>query len=230
MVEDMTKVKKFLKSQDLNFKNIELYENAFLHSSYTHETPWDDVSYDRLEFLGDSVLGKIVAEYLYKNFPEYGEGDMTLLKHHFVNKEYLAKVGRKLKLEELMFLGQGEKIEELSDSVFEDVFESLVGAIYLDLGHDVVSGWLDKLILSNISSVKPIDTKDSKTRLQEMLQSDKRKSVKYKTDEGKRKEDNTLIFTAQAIFEDTTIGEGSGTSKKEAEKDAAKDAIDRMAK
>ncbi len=227
-MEDMTKIANFLKSQNLNYKDISLYEPAFLHSSYTHETPWDDESYDRLEFLGDSILGKIVSEYLYINFPEYDQGDMTLIKHFFVNKEYLAKVGRELGLQKLMFLGQGEDPNNLSDSVFEDVFESLVGAIYLDLGHEILVKWLDKLILKKIDSIKPEETKDPKTRLQEMLHLDKRKAVFYNTNNGDRDNDGNLVFKAQAIFEDNVVGEGYGPSKKEAEKIAAKDAIERM--
>ncbi len=152
----MEKIKEFLISENISFRELKNYELPFLHSSYTHETPWDDESYERLEFLGDAILGKIVSEFLYKNFPDYSQGNMTLLKHYFVNKNYLSIIGKELKLEQLMWLGAGENRNNLSDSVYEDVFEALIGAIYLDAGESETKKFLKKHILDKIKDI-PID-------------------------------------------------------------------------
>lgn len=225
----MNRIKEFLEKVGIKYNNSKAYETPFLHSSYIHETPWDDQSYDRLEFLGDSLLGFYASEYLFRNFPEYNEGDMTLVKHYLVNKEGLSKVGRRLKLEDLLFLGQGEDRDNLSDSIYEDVMESLIGAIYLDAGHEEAKKFVIEYILKEAQNVTADDVKDSKTKLQELLQGETRKSVTYRTDKGVRDEDSKMLFKAQAIFEDMVIGEGTGFSKKEAEKNAAQDAIDRKA-
>ncbi len=225
----MDRIREFLERVGIKYKDIKKYEEPFLHSSYIHETPWDDVSYDRLEFFGDSILGFYTTEHLFNTFPNYSEGEMTLIKHHVVNKEALSKIGRELEIEKLMFLGQGEDRNNLSDSIFEDVIESLIGAIYLDAGDKEARKFVKDYILKDVEKLTLDDAKDPKSKLQELIQADNRKSVSYETDNGIRQEDGKLLFTSKAIFETTTIGEGQGLSKKEAEKVAAKDAIDRMA-
>ncbi|NQX83169.1 MAG: ribonuclease III [Mycoplasmataceae bacterium] len=222
----MDNIKKFIEKQGIKYKNIENYEISFLHPSYTHETKQNNESYERMEFLGDSILGKSVTEYLYLNFPQYDQGDMTLMKHFVVNKEFLAVIGKELKLHELIWLGAGEDKNNLSDSVFEDTFESLVGAIYLDAGNEEVEKFIYKHITSKLSSIDINSVKDPKTKLQELLQSETRQSVTYKTD-GRSNEEK--IFASKAMFNDSIIGQGQGFSKKEAEKSAAQDAIERMA-
>lgn len=225
----MDRIKEFLERAGIKYNDLNKYEEPFLHSSYTNETPWDDVSYDRLEFFGDSILGFYTTEHLFNIFPNYNEGEMTLIKNRIVNKEALSKIGRELEIQNLMFLGQGEDKNNLSDSIFEDVIESLIGAIYLDAGDIEARKFVLNYILKDIELLTVEDAKDSKSKLQELIQADNRKSVFYKTDNGIRLKDGKLSFTAKAIFEGTTIGKGKGLSKKEAEKAAAKDAIDRMA-
>lgn len=221
----IARVENFLKKEGIKYNDVWNYELPFLHSSYTHETPWDDESYERLEFLGDSILGKIVSEHLYLEYPNYDQGDMTLVKHYVVNKEFLANVGRELELHKVLELGQGEDRNNLSDSVFEDVFEALVGAIYLDAGTDEINKFISKHITSKIPNISLNDVKDPKTRLQELLQSETRKSVTYDTD---GRPDENKLFSSRAMFDGQAMGSGKGSSKKEAEKAAAKDAIERM--
>ena len=226
-MSEMKKIEQFLKSEGIRINNINNYKLPFIHSSYTHEAISND-SYERLEFLGDSILGQIVSEHLYRNFPEYNQGDMTLIKHYVVNKEYLSMIGRKINIEKYMWLGSGENRDNLSDSVYEDVIESLVAAIYLDAGVKETKKWLNKHILSKIQEMDTLTVKDSKTRLQELLQSEKRETVQYNTSNGKRDNKNNMVFTSKAMFDKQIIGTGTGGSKKEAEKTAAKNAIERM--
>lgn len=225
----MNRIEEFIKSLGIRYNDIKTYEAPFLHASYIHETPWDDVSYDRLEFFGDSILSFVVSEYLYNNYPEFEEGEMTLFKVFLVEKAALSKVGKKLNIQNYVFLGQGHDRESLSDSVFEDIIESLIAAIYLDAGFEEAKRFIYEHILIYAEGVDVTELKDPKSRLQELLQAETRKSVKYITDKGVRSEGNELIFTSKATFDDNIIGEGKGKSKKEAEKEAAKDAFDRMA-
>ncbi len=222
----MEDIKKFLEDNEIKYNDLNKYELPFQHSSYTNETPEDDESNERLEFLGDSILGSVVVDFLYRNFPDHNQGEMTLIKHYFVNTEYLSKLGKELEIQNILRLGNGIDKDELPDSIYEDVFESLIGAIYLDAGMAEVKKFIDKHITSKMIGIDVEETKDPKTRLQELMQTEKRKSVVYETDKFFNEEDK--LFTSRAIFEGTEIGVGRGPSKKEAEKDAAKNALERM--
>ncbi len=222
----MANLKEFLDEQGIKFNDIKQYELAFVHSSYINEHTEITESNERVEFLGDSILGHVVAEFLYKNFPEYNQGDMTLLKHHFVNTEYLSSIGKKIEIEKYMLIGGGTVKSGLSDSMYEDAIESLVGVIYLDAGQEEVEKFIYKHITSNIEGISIEDVKDPKTKLQELMQTESRNSVTYSTDKHFNPEDK--MFTSRSIFEGTVIGVGRGTSKKEAEKDAARNALERM--
>ncbi len=223
----MNNLKEFLEEQGILFNDIKQYELAFIHSSYINEHPGVYESNERVEFLGDSILGHVVAEYLYKNFPQYNQGDMTLLKHHFVNTEYLSKIGKEIEIEKYMLIGTGIFKTGFSDSMYEDAIESLVGVIYLDAGIVEAEKFIHKHITSKIESMNLEDTKDPKTKLQELMQTESRNSVTYSTD--KHFDPTDKMFTSRAMFDGNSIGVGRGTSKKEAEKEAAKNALERMA-
>lgn len=223
----MEDIREFLVAQDIKYNDLSQYELAFMHSSYTNETPEDDESNERIEFLGDSILGHIVAEFLYKNFPDYTQGDMTLMKHYFVNTEYLSGIGKELELEKLMRVGVGTSKSGLSGSMYEDVIESLIGVIYLDAGLEETEKFIHKHITSKMIGLSIDDVKDPKTKLQELMQTDSRLSVTYDTDKKFNEEDKK--FTSRALFEGNVIGVGRGFSKKDAEKEAAQEALERMA-
>lgn len=223
----MANLKEFLDGQGILFNDIKQYELAFIHSSYINEHPGAHESNERVEFLGDSILGHVVAEFLYKNFPQYNQGDMTLLKHHFVNTEYLSKIGKEIQIEKYMLIGTGTVKTGFSDSMYEDAIESLVGVIYLDAGMEEAEKFIHKHITSKIENMRLEDVKDPKTKLQELMQTESRNSVTYSTDKHFDPEDK--MFTSRAMFDGNSIGVGRGTSKKEAEKEAAKNALERMA-
>ncbi len=220
-------IKEFLEEQGINYNNIESYELAFVHSSYINEAGGNGrESNERIEFLGDSILGHIVSEFLYKEFPQYDQGDMTLLKHHFVNTEYLSKVGREIGIVDYMKFGVGTQTHTISNSIYEDAIESLVGVIYLDAGIKETEKFIHKHITSKMVGITVDDVKDPKTKLQELMQTENRKSVTYNTD---KFFDEDKMFTSRAMFDGHPIGEGKGLSKKEAEKNAAANALERMA-
>ncbi|CRX37026.1 / rnc / Ribonuclease 3 /:510001 Reverse [Candidatus Hepatoplasma crinochetorum] len=216
----------FLLKNEINFKNIKYYQTAFTHMSFSHESKDKAESYERLEFLGDSILGYIVGEYIYKNFHNLPPGEMTLIRSKHVDKANLSKIGKKLEFEKYIYRGLGEIKNKPSNSVYEDVFESFVAAIYLDLGLKITKKFVQKNILIDIKKNlrKKSTFKDYKTRLQENLQSDGGNTAFYKVTKQWREKNKN--FFAVAVFHDNNkLGEGVGNSKKEAEQEAAKNAI-----
>ncbi len=228
---DTDNIKLFLAKQGINFKNLDIYIKAFTHTSYVHEANDKNIeSYERLEFLGDSVLGKEIAEFLYSNFEELNPGELSLLRSKIVNKTSLSKMGKKFEFEKLIFFGKGEAGKIPSDSVYEDVFESYIGALYLDQGFEKVKEYITELFKDKITGMDLNDLKDFKTQLQEKLQAEKRETVKYKTID-KIKEDNKLFFHVQAVLDDAIVlGSGKAESKRKAEQIAARDALSKLPK
>lgn len=223
----------FLTHQKIPYKNIEIYITAFTHTSFTNESGNDnDLSNQRLEFLGDSVIGFVVADHIYNIKPAKDEGEMTILKSQLVKKEYLSNVSRGLELHELVRLGQGEKRYAMSNSMYEDIFEAFVGAIYLDLGINYAKKALKKYILDNIEELSNTgDLKDYKTRLQEHFHSILNQPINYDTRQKYNKENPSQpLFEARVYFDEKLYGLGKGHSKKDAEQQAAKSAYDKMVK
>ncbi len=211
-----------LEKLNIPYKNVKLYERALTHTSYANEN--NCVSYERLEYLGDAVLELIISDYLYKN-TEYEEGKMTKYRSHYVcenaNFEYSTRLG----LNDYLKLGHGEEERggKYRKAIVADIFESFIGAMYLDLGFDEVKKFIYKNIIPLIED-KSIDFFDDyKSVLQELVQTDK-KSLEYVIiDEQGPAHDK--IFTVEVKIDDVVYGRGSAHSKKEAEQMAAHDAL-----
>ena len=209
------------------FRNITLLTNALTHSSYANEL-WHNslMSNERLEFLGDSVLGMVVAEYLYKNFPDRPEGDLTRMRADMVCEQALANVARRLDLGKHMLLGHGEEQNggRNRDSILADAVESVIAACFLDGGMDVAKGIIGQFVLCDVPTVKFNNT-DYKTALQELIQQKKNQVLTYTlTDESGP--DHDKRFFVSVALNGTVVGEGSGSSKKRAEQDAARAALE----
>lgn len=211
-----------LEKLNIPYKNVKLYERALTHTSYANEN--NCVSYERLEYLGDAVLELIISDYLYKN-TEYEEGKMTKYRSHYVcenaNFEYSTRLG----LNDYLKLGHGEEERggKYRKAIVADIFESFIGAMYLDLGFDEVKKFIYKNIIPLIED-KSIDFFDDyKSVLQELVQTDK-KSLEYVIiDEQGPAHDK--VFTVEVKIDDVVYGRGSAHSKKEAEQMAAHDAL-----
>ena len=211
-----------LKKLEIPYKNIKLYEKALTHTSYANEN--NAVSYERLEFLGDTVLDLVISDYLYKN-TEYEEGKMTKYRSHYVcenaNFEYSTRLG----LNEYLKLGHGEleRGGKYRKAIVADIFESFLGAMYLDLGYEEVKKFIYKHVIPLIED-KTVDFFDDyKSVLQELVQTDK-KSLEYIViDEQGPAHDKT--FTVEVKIDNIVYGEGTAHSKKEAEQKAAHDAL-----
>ena len=217
-------MEELFKELNIKPKNLELYKTAFSHSSYVNEHHIKS-NYERLEFLGDAVLDLVVADYLYKNHKD-SEGEMTKRRASFVCENANYCYATNLGLQNYLLLGNGEQKEGIKKSVVADIFEALMGAIYIDLGYATVR----KVILGIITPYIENNTNffnDYKSSLQEYVQTNQ-KSVEYETvkEEGPAHE---RVFTIDVKIDGIVYGTGVGYSKKEAEQEAAKQAIEKMA-
>ena len=205
-------------------KNENLYKTAFCHSSYVNEHHIKN-DYERLEFLGDAVLDLVVADYLYNNHKET-EGEMTKVRASYVceNANYAYATG--LGLQDYILVGNGEQKDGLKKAIVADIFEALMGAIYVDLGYATARKVILKVITPYIEDPNTIFFSDYKSSLQEYVQT-VQKSLEYNTiQEDGPAHDKT--FTVEVKIDNIVYGIGVGSSKKEAEQEAAKKALEKM--
>lgn len=199
-----------------------LYIEAFTHTSYSNEHDCKD--YERLEYLGDAVLELLMSEYLYKN-TEDGEGEMTKLRSNYVCENALYEYSLRLNLNDELLLGHGEEESggRTRKTIVADIFESFIGALFLDQGLDVVKKFLYDNIIPLIEKKEINFFDDYKSVLQELVQTDRR-NLEYEVinEEGPS---HNKEFTIQVKINDIVYGVGKAHSKKEAEQLAAKDAL-----
>ena len=211
------------------FKNITLLQNALTHSSYANER-WHNslLSNERLEFLGDSVLGMLVAEYLYGTFPDRPEGELTRMRADMVCEHTLATVANRIGLGEHLLLGHGE--ERLGgrsrESILADATESVIAACFLDGGLEAAAQFVKKYILVEVPVSRP-NNMDYKTALQEQVQQKKNQVLSY-TLVGQSGPDHDKLFDVEVSLNGSVVGRGSGRSKKRAEQMAAKAAMEKL--
>ena len=208
------------------FSNITLVQNALTHSSYANERWHDSLrSNERLEFLGDSILGMVVAEHLYTNFPNRPEGELTRMRADMVCEQSLANVAEKISLGQHLLLGHGEERfgGRTRASILADAVESLIAATFLDGGMEAARRFIERFILTDVP-VKRLHNVDYKTSLQELVQQKKDQTITYILT-GESGPDHDKQFQVEVSLNGTVIGMGVGTSKKRAEQDAARVAI-----
>ena len=211
------------------FQNIQLLQNALTHSSYANER-WHNslLSNERLEFLGDSVLGMLVAEYLYHNFPNRPEGELTRMRADMVCEQTLAAAANRIGIGEHLLLGHGEERfgGRSRNSILADAMESVIAACFLDGGIDAALGIVRKYILVEVPVTK-LHNADYKTALQELVQQKKNQVLTY-TLAGQSGPDHDKKFDVEVSLNGTVVGRGSGSSKKRAEQMAAASAIENL--
>jgi len=222
----MNKLASLLKSFNISYKNIALYEQALTHPSYNGDANTKHQDYEKLEFMGDAVLNFVTADLVYENRPEMSEGNLTKLRSVLVSTKPLAAYARKIKLHEYIRIGHSITLEQVktSDKILENVFESLVGAIYLDAGLKPAYRLISSLLLEDIKNYDVDDLTDYKSKLQEEIQAEHRDAVQYVTiEQNGPAHDRT--FKVQVLFNGIVLGVGEGKSKKKAEEMAAKSAL-----
>ena len=211
------------------FQNISLLQNALAHSSYANER-WHNslMSNERLEFLGDSILGMTVADYLYRTFPDRPEGELTRMRADMVCEKTLAAVANQIGLGQHLLLGHGE--ERLGgrnrESILADAVESIIAACYLDGGFESATAFIRSFILCHVP-VTQLQNVDYKTKLQELIQRKKNQVLTYAL-VGESGPDHEKSFQVEVSLNGSVVGQGSGRSKKRAEQNAARAAIEAL--
>ena len=211
------------------FHNISLLQNALTHSSYANER-WHNslLSNERLEFLGDSVLGMLVAEYLYRNFPDRPEGELTRMRADMVCEQTLAAAANKIGIGSHLLLGHGEEQGggRSRNSILADAMESVIAACFLDGGIQAALKVVQQFILVEVPVTK-LHNVDYKTQLQELVQQKKNQVLSYCL-VGESGPDHDKRFEVEVSLNGTVVGSGSGSSKKRAEQSAAASAIETL--
>ncbi|ACL69788.1 ribonuclease III [Halothermothrix orenii] len=224
-------LKKLEEKLNIRFNDISLLQKAVTHKSFVHEKSDPDLEdNERLEFLGDSVLSIVISTYLYKNFPEYNEGELAKMRAYIVSSSHLACKARELGLGKYILMGKGEELNggRERESILADTLEAVIGAIYLDQGFNTIT---DLLINFFKDDVKKLDQgniiRDYKTYLQEFIQKDGSCEIKYNII-NEYGPDHNKKFEVGVKVNGKELGRGTGFSKKEAEQKAAKDALSNL--
>lgn len=211
-----------------SFNDIDLLRSAITHPSAVEGEPVS-ASYERLEFLGDSILGSVVALALFKTYGEFDEGKLTRLKVSLVSGVTLSEVGRELGIDQFIILGASEQGTGARGmhSALENVYEALVGALYLDGGWEAAEAFIMRTLKPHLATERAEHPSNPKSYLQECVQSNRMNPPEYKV-VGEEGPAHQPTFTAVALVDGIRRGRGTGSSKKEAEAAAALDALDRM--
>ena len=222
-------IKDLEKAIGYRFQNITLLQNALTHSSYANEHWHDSLkSNERLEFLGDSILGMVVAEDLYWRFPDRLEGDLTRMRADMVCERSLARIAEQVNLGKHLLLGHGEEQSggKNRPSILADAMESVIAACFLDGGMDAAAGLIRRFVLCNIP-VGKLQNIDFKTVLQEKVQQKKDQQLTYQL-VGEEGPDHDKKFYVEVQLNGVVVGKGAGSSKKRAEQDAARIAMEKL--
>jgi len=225
----MEEISKLEKKLNINFKNKNLLRMAFIHRSYLNEHPEEKLGHnERLEFLGDSVLGMVVSKHLFIKYPDQPEGDLTNFRSSLVNAKMLSKAAVGLHLGNYLYLSKGEEATggRNRQYIMANTFEALLGAIFLDQGLDASEAFIKKIILPNLKEILEKKLyKDFKSQLQEKAQEKYGVTPTYKVIE-ERGPDHAKTFKTAVFIEQKKIAEGEGNSKQEAEQETAKVALE----
>jgi len=225
----MSTLIEFLNNKGLIIDRLDVIEEAFTHTSFVNENKHVNADNERLELLGDAVLQLYVSDLLFHYKPMLTEGEMTSFRARLVNEKSLASITRRCELFSFLKLGVGEEKTggRNRDSLLADVFEAFIAALYLQKDQSNVKRFLDPLLLPEFKALLDQEHDDYKTRLQEYVQSDTRKTVIYEVVKSSGPS-NAPTFEVVVKLDDLILGKGKGSSKKQAEQNAAKDAFSKL--
>lgn len=225
----MKPILELLQNLGIKPKHISLYETAFTHPSYNADANTKHHDYERLEFLGDSVIGLVVSEISYGARPEMAQGPLTKMKSALVSTASLSELARKYKFHEYVLVGNSFSGDvSKANHLLEDVFEAFFGALYLDQGFLVARKLLIDIFINTIKNYNIEDTMDYKSKLQEEMQAEHRESVTYELISESGPSHNRR-FVVRVVFDGIELGIGEGTTKKQAEQMAARAALNKEA-
>ena len=222
----MPDLNKLFKTINVKPKDESIFLLALTHPSNNVDANTKHFDYERLEYMGDAVLDYVSADIIFKKHPEMDQGLMSKLRSYLVKTKTLSQYARRINLAEYIRVGHSIAVDQLnkSDKILEDVFEALVGAIYLDQGIEAAYKHIAFFLEEDVIKTNIDDLTDYKTRLQEEMQAEHRDSVHYKViSQTGPAHDRT--FVVNVMFNDIILATGSGKSKKSAEEEAAKNAL-----
>lgn len=228
--ENIQKCKDLQKVIKYSFKDLSIMKAALTHKSYVGffniTKHISDKNNERLEFLGDSVLGFVVTDFVYKKFKNLKEGELSEIKAHLVCKSALSNVAKGMDLHKYLIHGKGitENEIKINDSFLENTVESLIGAIYLDGGLKPAIKFIYKFVIPKDGDIQIKALKDSKSRLQEILQAKGEVKIEYRL-VNTTGPDHDKSFEVEVYCNDKLLGKGQGKNKKHAEQEAAKEAL-----
>lgn len=215
----------------ITFEDFSLLQQSLVHRSYLNENAGTSLeSNERLEFLGDAVLGFVVAEEIYRRYPNFSEGEMTKLRSALVRGETLSRIALKLNLGEYLYLGHGEEESggRRRPRNLSCALEAVIGAVLVDQGLDAVKGFILRILGGELE--RAIEDKlraDYKSRLQQIIQAEQKLTPIYRTIEA-RGPDHAKVFTVEVLAGEKKLGQGSGRSKRAAEMEAARAALESL--
>lgn len=225
----MRPVRELLEKLNIKPKHISLYETAFTHSSYNADANTKHHDYERMEFLGDSVIGLVVSEVSYGARPEMTQGPLTKMKSNLVSTASLADLARKYDFPNYIRVGNSFSGDiSKANHLLEDVFEAFFGALYLDQGFEVARKLLIDIFINIIKNYNIEDSTDYKSKLQEEMQAEHRESVNYEVI-SETGPSHDRHFVVHVVFDGMELGVGEGSTKKQAEQMAAKAALEKEA-
>lgn len=219
----------FQKKIGYKFKNDRLLYEALSHSSFANENKKHRKSNERLEFLGDSVLSIVVSDYIFENFKHLPEGELTKLRASLVCEKALFEFSHKIELGKFIFLGKGEEVTggRHRASIVSDAMEAVIAAIYLDGGIEPARKHIMNFLPDDINPKHTRTFIDYKTKLQEIIQQNPEEVIEYFL-KGESGPDHDKKFEVEVLLNSNVIGSGVGKSKKSAEQNAAKEALELM--
>ena len=208
-----------------NIKNEELLLLAFVHKSYSADFKDTFTHNERLEFVGDGILGAVINKLLFINHQQMPESELTLYKIALVREEILAEIARDIKLNDIVFISKGEEKMQgrQKDSILSDALEALLGYLYIDLGYDIVQQFIETHVYSKLEQVEKSPVKSYKTTIQEIVQKEHKTIPEYKDIEDITDEKgNTTQYKSEIYVMWEKVSEWFGSNKKKAQEDAAK--------
>ena len=222
-------MEELLKKLNIKPKNKTIYITALTHPSYINEHHKNCGDLERLEFMGDAVLQLFVSYIIFNQYPKLKEGEMSLIRSRLVRSDSLCALAKELNIGEYLILGYGEEKSGGRErkNILADAFESLMAAIYLDQGHEKSFEIVNSIFLPLVKQIKIDDLLDYKTKLQELVQADKRQTVEYR-EVSRSGTANDPTYTFEVILDgEIVLAQGTGKSKKAAQQEAAKKALEK---
>ena len=225
-------MKQLLDKLRIKTNNLKLYQRAITHTSYANEHNFENGHLERLEFMGDAVLQLMVSDLIYNYYKDLNEGEMSLIRSKLVRADSLANEAKSLGLDKVLNLGIGEEKSNGRNckNILADSFEAFMAAIYLDQGFDFTFNIIKSIFEEKVKTVDVSDLLDYKSKLQELVQADSKQSVTYREVSHSGASNNPTYVFEVLLDNEIVLATGVGTSKKRAQQDAARNALEKCSK